>query len=105
MGRIGGGDPPDATRLRSSEFRAAPAVQFIDPIRVTASSMTTALAWAIRTPRSIETDTPARAKGSIPLLRSPRESGFWKKPLAARILGRLVKMITGKAIACWLVYN
>jgi len=49
---------------------AAPAVQFIEPVRVTLRSITITLAWANLTPRSIQIGTPAQAKGSIPLRRS-----------------------------------
>src|SRR5271167_221413 len=49
------------TRLRSSEFLAAPLLQFIS---VTLRSMTMVLAWAMRTPRSIQSEAPAFASGS-----------------------------------------
>jgi hypothetical protein len=57
----------DEIRFRSSEFTAAPRVQFIDPVSVTASSITIV---AIRAWASIQIGTPAAAKGSIPLSRS-----------------------------------
>jgi len=38
----------DEIRFRSSEFTAAPRVQFIEPVRVTAPSITRVLACAIR---------------------------------------------------------
>src|SRR5215472_17909181 len=60
----------EATRFRSSEFRAAPAVQLYEPIKVMAPSMTMVLTWAILARRSIHTSTPALIKGSIPLLRA-----------------------------------
>jgi hypothetical protein len=60
----------ELVRLISSEFRAALVVQFIEPVRTALRSITIALAWAILTPRSVQTGTPARAKVSIPLPRS-----------------------------------
>jgi hypothetical protein len=47
-----------------------PRSQFMEPIRVTALSITIVLAWAIRASASIQIGTPAAAKGSIPLARS-----------------------------------
>jgi hypothetical protein len=40
----------DATKLRFSEFCAAPPVQFIEPVRVILPSMTMDFVWAIRAP-------------------------------------------------------
>ena len=57
----------DETRFRSSEFVA---LQFMEPTSVTAPSITIVLACAIRAWSSIQTGTPAAAKGSIPLARS-----------------------------------
>jgi hypothetical protein len=60
----------DEIRFRFSEFIAAPRVQFIEPVRVTALSITIVLACAIRARASIQIGTPVAAKGSIPLSRS-----------------------------------
>ena len=49
------------------EFRAEPRVQFMEPVNVTAPSMTIVLACAIRATSSIQIGTPAAARGSIPL--------------------------------------
>jgi hypothetical protein len=60
----------DAMRLRFSELYEASPVQFIEPVRVTLSSMTMDFEWAIRAPWSIQIGTPASASRPTPLLRS-----------------------------------
>jgi hypothetical protein len=62
-------------RFRSSEFAAGPWVQLKEPWSVAAPSMTIVLAWAIHARSSIQTGTPAAAKGidpaRLPAGRSP----------------------------------
>jgi len=70
MGGISASTASEEIRVTFSEFCAAPRVKFIEPVSTTLRSMVIALAWASRTPRSIQIGTPARAKGSIPLPRS-----------------------------------
>lgn len=56
----------DETRFRSSEFRATPFVQFMEPVNLTAPRITIVHACATRTSRSVHIGTAATASGPIP---------------------------------------